>query len=421
MPDKEKTRSFLNNFIEANVLLTLFCLPFSKSVVELCVILAIVAFLIKKILIDRRLSIGLGRGILIPLILFVLFNLLSIFHSQYLNLSIHAFFSKVLKWAVFFIAIAETIKRPAQLQRLFKTMLFSCGLILVDGIYQQYVTGKDFLHYPSGYPVFKFHARKTGGMSFPTASFPYPNDFASWINVYLFTFVGLMIFDLKEKSKQVYKIITAILCAFLAYFLFLTQASSAMIGSAISMGAILLINLKKFLLPIAVILLVIILITSFVPYLRDYLQNGILDKALSINDRVGMWATGWEIFKNHPIMGNGVNTFFEHFKNYRNDEDKGKHGSYAHNCFLQMAADIGIFGLLSFLCFVSMVLYPNFRRSLDNISGMRNSFVVGLSLGVLAFLIHSFFDTNLYSLNLLALFWVSMGLICGLGSVKDEA
>jgi hypothetical protein len=33
-----------------------------------------------------------------------------------------------------------------------------------------------------------------------------------------------------------------------------------------------------------------------------------------------------------------------------------------------------------------------------------------MSIGVLVFLLQSFFDTNLYSLNLAILFWVSIGL-----------
>ena len=132
-----------------------------------------------------------------------------------------------------------------------------------------------------------------------------------------------------------------------------------------------------------------------------------------------MWETGWRIYKEHPVMGNGVNTFFEHYRSFRTDADKGR-GSYAHNCLLQMAADIGILGLLSFLIFFSIVVFRNMRRAIVKLSGFEHAFVFGSSLGAIAFLVHSFFDTNLYSLNLAALFWTFLGIVEGAGSSLEK-
>jgi len=44
------------------------------------------------------------------------------------------------------------------------------------------------------------------------------------------------------------------------------------------------------------------------------------------------------------------------------------------------------------------------------------SLVLGINLGLIAFLIHSAGDTNLYSLPLAALFWLSAGIL--LAAVK---
>jgi len=414
MQKNEKTASFLNNFIEANILLVLFCLPFSKTVAELCVVLSIAAFFVKKIFVERSFNLKIEKAILIGLAAYAVFNLISIVNSQYASQSIQAFFSKVLKWIAFFIVTADTIKTPAQARRIFVTMIFSCALILFDAIYQQYMTGRDFLHYPHPYPVFKFHARKEGGMSFPTSSFPYPNDFASWINVYLFTFVTMAIFNLKK--SMVYRTAAAVLTAFLAFFLFLTTSSSALLGAFLSTFVLVVMNIKKLIFPVVIVLIVVILAASFVPYLRAYLNMGTLNKTLSINDRIAMWSAGWRIFLQHPVIGNGVNTFFEHFKYFRQDEDRYMKGSYAHNCYLQMAADIGILGLLAFLYFVFIAIFVNTRRALARISSFEGTLAIGLALGMIAFLAHAAFDTNLYSLNLAALFWLSMGVMEGLGS-----
>lgn len=417
MADLELNKKFLDNLIEANILLVIFCLPFSKSIVEICVGISIAAFIVKIIYVKG--SFRPDKFVLTALSLFLIFNVASLFNSQFLNLSIPALVSKVAKWALFFLVVSDMARDRRRLKRVFFTMLASCALILIDAAWQQYVTGRDFLHYPNNYPVFKFHARKTGGMSFPTASFPYPNDFASWINVYLFTFLGLAVFDLKGKGGRIFKTAALIFCAFLAFFLFLTTSNGAFLGAIVSSYLLVLVSARRFLLPVVAILLVVILTVSFVPYLREYMQKGVLDKALSINDRMNMWQTGWRIYKEHPVMGNGVNTFFEHYRSFRTDEDRGK-GSYAHNCFLQMASDIGILGLLSFLVFCGIVLINGIRRALAKLSGFEQAFVFGSSLGALAFLTHSFFDTNLYSLNLAALFWTFLGLIEGAGSQLEE-
>jgi putative inorganic carbon (hco3(-)) transporter len=414
MLKSEKITSYLNNFIEANILLVLFCLPFSKSAVELCVTLAITAFLAKKIFIEKSLGLKIDKKILIGLSLFIIFNLVSMINSQYFADSLRAFFSKALKWAAFFIITADTVRTPRQARRIFITMVFSCALILFDAIYQQYVTGRDFLHYPNRYPVFKFHARKSGGMSFPTASFPYPNDFASWINVCLFTFTAMAVFNLK--NNIIYRSAAACLSAFLAFFLFLTTSSSALLGAFLSTCLLVIMNIKKLIFPVAVVLIAVILAVSFVPYLKAYLTQGTLSKALSINDRKAMWSAGWRIFMQHPVLGNGINTFFEHFKYFREDEDKYKHGSYAHNCYLQMAADTGLVGLLAFLYFVLTTIFLNLRKAAKKAATFEGSLALGLALGVITFLVHAAFDTNLYSLNLAALFWLSMGAMEGLGS-----
>jgi hypothetical protein len=44
----------------------------------------------------------------------------------------------------------------------------------------------------------------------------------------------------------------------------------------------------------------------------------------------------------------------------------------------------------------------------------------GMSIGIFAFLVHSAFDTNLYSLNLATLFWTSIAISQAIIKVCDE-
>jgi O-antigen ligase len=408
-----ETIKILDGIIEACALIVLFCLPFSKSAVEIFVVLSIIFYLFKKIFFEKKFKLRINGASGIFLALFVAVNIISLFNSQYPDKSIPALFSKTIKWAIFFMAVAETINTEKQARRIFMTMLFSCALILTDAVYQQFVSGMDFLHYPKPYPVFKIELRATGAPTFPTASFPYPNDFATWINVYLFTFLSLCVFGFKRELP--YRVITAFFCAVLAFFLFLTTTGGAMLGAFVALAVLILTNIRKLIIPVTVILFVVFVGVTFVPYLNGYLKEGILDKIVSINDRKGMWTAGWRIFIQHPIVGNGVNTFFELFKYFREDADRYARGSYAHNCILQMASDIGILGALSFLAFYFSVILRGISSALPDPGSLKKSLALGLSIGMAAFLVHSVFDTNLYSLNLAALFWFSMGAVEGLG------
>ena len=415
MPGKDKITLYLNAVIEASALITLFCLPFSKSIVEIFVTLAIAAFLIKKFFIEKSLKVSVSKGVLAGFIFFTVFSIVSMANSQYFSLSIRAIFSKVFEWVLLFLAVSDTVHSPKQAKRFFMTMLFSAGLILADAAYQHYVSGFDFLHYPEPYPEFKFAGvRQEGVTTFPTASFPFPNDFAAWIIVFLPAFFTAAFLNLRNEAKK--RAVTFILTAFLAFFLFLTTSRAAIAGAVVAVSPLILIKMKKLILPLGAAFVLALIVISFVPGLKIYATDPINPGGLkaSMADRFGMWSTGWRIFMRHPFTGNGVNTFFENFKNYRTDGHRHKSGSYAHNCYLQMASDIGIFGLLSFLFAVGLCLYKNIKRALVDPRAFPNSLVLGLSLGVIAFLIHSFFDTNLYSLNLSALFWLSLGFIEGI-------
>ena len=81
--------------------------------------------------------------------------------------------------------------------------------------------------------------------------------------------------------------------------------------------------------------------------------------------------------------------------------------SYAHNCYLQIWAETGIFSLLSFMAFIISVMRLGFKKFISS----NDYLLLGILSGTIGFLVHSFFDTNMYSLRLVILFWVWIGLI----------
>ena len=124
--------------------------------------------------------------------------------------------------------------------------------------------------------------------------------------------------------------------------------------------------------------------------------------------RLKLWQEALGIIKDFPLFGAGLNTYMAVSLRY-SIPGGGERMSYAHNSYLQMAAETGLAGLACFLWILVRFFRLEFRALL-----LRDSPLWGYSLGLLAgisaFLIHSFFDNNLYSLQLATLFWFMLGL-----------
>lgn len=400
--DKKKFISLSDWIIKWCICLIVFAAPFSKSASEIGITIAIMLWAVSKIL-KRDFSFPKSE-LTIPILIYLAATIPSFVNTEFFNISLKAFFTKIAKFVFLFFVIIDHIDTREKMMDLFRVAVASMILIILDGFYQ-YFTGIDVLHfYPSFQarlvvinPNYFGHYFK----GFPTACFPFPNDLAAWILLTLFPVLCVALFG----SKNIKTRYVTILVSIGLFILFLlAKARGAWLGLAASFFYIALSRRKVWL----VIILVIIALIPMV--IRTEMTHHIFSIKASFDDRVFMWKTGMRIFEDHPVIGSGINTFFNKFKEYRTDEYRDQRGSYAHNCYLQMACDLGIVGLLAFLWFL-ISYFLSVIRSLAIIKDkFYNSALWGMSIGIFAFLIHSFFDTNLYSLNLATMFWTSLGL-----------
>lgn len=408
----------LDKISEWAVYTMIFVLPFSKSLLEITFIIALLAVVARKYILKEPL-IEIST-INVALIVFLAANLLSFINSGYLALSSRAFFSKSLKFAALFLLVQTILRSEIKIKNFIIIAYLSCITILLDASVQYFITHIDLLH---SYPSFQFsHPTITatnapyprGFLGLPTASFPFPNDFSAWILIFILP-AGIMLF--MNKTAIWKRTLLAFVFSMLCFFLVATKTRGAWIGFVVSillMPFIIKIDIKKKLL---IALAVILLFAS--PLILKTTNARHIMTMTSVSDRNVMWTNGWKIFIKHPVIGNGVNTFFEHYKAVREDEYKGKKGSYAHNCYLQMAADVGLLGLGAFLFFVTSVLIGALKAIMICKDDFLYPLIVGLTLGVVAYLVHSFFDTNLYSLNLSYLFWISIGVLMSLVNLSE--
>lgn len=397
----------------------------------------------------------------IPVVLFLFFNLISVILSRYPWLSIEGFFGKALQSAFLYFNFIEAINSKKRLRKFLIVFLISATLISINGLYQ-YFAGKDFIH---GHLVYD------GRIS---SSFRAHNDFAAYLIVIIPIFLSLSVLStingvkrsFGHEKEQVFSFFLSRRGKAMICVVFIL--SLACLGLTFSRGAwialafaLLILSARKKRYIIANVLVLILFFNFFYPQLKetrqvrlmidtvltddalDQRENDLYPKSATVveperdgkklnileayvekfksirflggSGRTEYWREAIHMIRDYPIFGVGLNTYSVAGKGY-----KITWGGYPHNCYLQMAVETGILGLLSFLWLLGVI----FNKSFRNLGSVKDPFLTLLLLGSLiglgGFLVHSFFDTNFYSVQLGSFMWLVMGLIVAVQKIDQS-
>lgn len=110
--------------------------------------------------------------------------------------------------------------------------------------------------------------------------------------------------------------------------------------------------------------------------------------------RIMLWKSTWQMILEHPFLGNGLGSFRMVYPLYRDPNESATAGGWAHNDYLQLWQEGGLFTLAFVLAFVMMFLIEGWRafRQRDDESIER----LGLMAGGLAIFIHASVNFILY-------------------------
>lgn len=109
------------------------------------------------------------------------------------------------------------------------------------------------------------------------------------------------------------------------------------------------------------------------------------------NGRTHFWDIAWQIFKDYPILGSGLDSYGMAFPNY--DTWNGTYRlERAHNDYLQILSDAGIAGFICIVGFIYLLFRQGFRIIENAESRFRRNISIGALAGCFGVLIHSFFD-----------------------------
>jgi putative inorganic carbon (hco3(-)) transporter len=382
----------------------LFFLPISIAIVDSFAGLAILSYVIKKI--------SQGKGFYPhanflnrPIEIFVIVVLISVFQSHFFTTSLTAFFGKFAKGILLYFCFVEACVTEKRVRLVLGVFLASALLTGISGIWQLY-TGEDFLR-----------NRLYVGLRI-SSSFGQPNTFGAYLLLPL-AIVSHLLFASAGKNRPLWQLGLAVLLAVLLIGLCWTFSRSSWIGYLVVLGIMVLMDKRKFFFGLALFLMVIYI---FLPNLSSIRQVSLFKDNVAVKSqtavpksfvgslkeggsgRFDFWNNAIFMIKKSPVWGLGLNTYNKNLKKYSLPR------WYAHNCYLQMAAEIGLVGLGCFL-WLLFVLFSKSFICLKRISNdaWSKPLLQGLLAGLGGLLVNSFFDNTLYTVQLGVLFWAMIG------------
>ncbi len=125
--------------------------------------------------------------------------------------------------------------------------------------------------------------------------------------------------------------------------------------------------------------------------------------------RLGIWRDSWNIFRDFPVLGTGLNSFIKIYP-YYSSANRRYFYTHAENDYIQLLAEMGIWGGVSVLFIIILYFYAlPFKILLKSRRGMerrgqpssgkfsfsKRCIVVGSSTAIVGILLHSIVNFNL--------------------------
>lgn len=293
-----------------------------------------------------------------PLIIFYLLAIISTFHSIYLGNSLELLFRLVIYLVLFYLLNVYLNEKFAFF--FYYSLIFICFIQGLVALFQ-FILGQPYL-----------------------GTFTNPNHLAGYL---VCGFVSAWNYLLFYQSGKFRRIVLLILSLFFLFVIFLSHSRSALIS--LILVSSLIIYLKFSWRGLAGIIIFLLLFFIALPKQQ---VAATLKLGRDSSYRLKIWRSAVEMTGEHPFLGWGLGNFEYGFNKYSYPrEDRiaryGQYTRFAHNEFLQIAAELGLPCLIFFLGAVFILTRKIFENIEINVIAGAN---------ILAILLQAFFDFNLH-------------------------
>lgn len=340
----------------------------------------------------------------VPILIFLVLSILTTILSPYKNMSIRWLMIIIMYSLIFYLTL-YSVRSTTNL----KFIIFS---ILAMGLFQSAIS---IIQY------FWFGIERVSGTFFN------PNFLAGYLAAISSLCLGLVLNKRDKPEIDNYfgikgaKIILSLILLLIILAILLTRSRGGVFSFFIGTSFVLWYKFRK---KAILILLSLILFLLLLP-------NPFLQRAKSINildiyaySRIDIWRSSIPRIIENPI-GYGLGIYKYTSQQYAFPvEDAmvryGKRAETAHNEYLQIAVELGIIGLLTFLWGIFLVLKEG-RSALQilkvNNSGPLEGGVTGLLGGIIGILSHSLVDSNLHQPSIVILLISFVGMIIAVNRI----
>jgi len=217
------------------------------------------------------------------------------------------------------------------------------------------------------------------------------------------TFQHTLLTAKTQKSPHAKLIIFCLATAtcLMAITLFLTKSIGGLISLFGSLGIFFMVR-RRFNKKNLLTLFILIVIICAVIFVRAKGTAEYSRPLFSLQKRLGYAQDTLRIIKQHPFRGVGVGNFTL------------RETRFSHNSYLQIWAEMGILGIISYLAVVSYFLARLFRE----LTLKRIKYISSFAIAAIAFLIHNLIDFSFFVPQVSFLWWILFALVAGNGTTE---
>lgn len=389
--------------IKIGIAAALFAIPFLPDMISLLFIVFLIMVYFYEHLLKKENSLNF-EPVYIPMILYGIIIFIGTITSinpvgSFRDLTIH-----LASLGLVFVMV-NTINKLEEFNVIVTLVVFSATIVALIGLYQ-YVVGvpidASWIDVENN-PDIKARVYSVFGN---------PNVLAEYLIMIIPLSISLLWYSKKIHKKVIFLGTSGVLIMALV----LTLSRGGWIGFAFSALIFILLVEKRLLLSIIPISLGGVL----------FLPQSILHRIISIGNladssnayRLKMWEIALDIIKDNPLAGVGLGhlPFKQTFEMYIRTMPT----YHAHNTYLEIAAELGIPGLIAFL----FLLFVVFKYGILSLINGENRYIKIMAAGVFAglggLLAHGAVENVIYLTRIIVYFWILIGFILVLMKIKKQ-
>ena len=202
----------------------------------------------------------------------------------------------------------------------------------------------------------------------------------------------------------------------MAVALVLTFTRASLIAVAVALIVTLVFAAPRRAVPVIVIAAIALGVASMtIPQIKRRLTD-------SANDRRALWWSGAAIFKDHPLLGVGYGNYREVQLSNRAylDTPYGEPTSTAHNGFVAIAAEGGVFQVAAVLVLAGGIMVLGWRGARGTRGTQGGALIAGAFGGCAGFLVQNMTNTLLLVPTVATYFWVMGGALAGAAAASAD-